>query len=313
MTEIHKQASRIPVESIDKESVSAWDLPSISKDGKIVHSAEAEKRKQESERVEDIPRPAKSNVLTAEELEKISRDAYDEAFAEGKTDGYNKGLEEGQRKAYNDTQHVLNEERKKLSAIAEALFAPMTEQQEALENVIVDMTVQLVKHLLRKEVASDPSVLYPVVTTALAALPAGANNIEVHLNKEDAALFKSACPDLQPDWKIVADPQLASGGCKIVTAESLVDYSLEKRMRDYLADIAMQPAVAEADVEPIASYRKQPETTTVEADIPPAAEPGAANADFDLPDAEENSVDEFDEERFDFLSDRDEPTEPDGQ
>lgn len=300
MTENYKQANRIPGESVDKDSVSAWDLPSMSKDGKVVYSAQAEKKKQQSERVEDIPRPAKSNILTADELEKISRDAYDEAFAEGKADGYNKGLEEGQRKAYNDTQHVLNEERKKLSAIAEALFVPMSEQQDALENAIVDMAVQLVKYLLHREITSDPAVLYPVITTALDALPAGAKNIEVHLNKDDAALFKTACPDIQPEWKIVADPQLAPSGCKVLSSESLVDYSLEKRMRDYLADIAVRPDIAETEVEPVTSYRKE----TIPP-VPPRGEDSRLpDTEFDSPDINEGPVDELDEDRFDFLDDK---------
>ena len=300
MTENYKQANRIPGESVDKASVSAWDLPSMSLDGEVIHSAQTEKKKQQSERVEDIPRPAKSTILTADELEKISRDAYDEAFAEGKADGYNKGLEEGQRKAYNDTQHVLNEERKKLSAIAEALFVPMSEQQDVLENTIVDMAVQLTKHILHREITSDPAVLYPVITTALDALPTGAKNIEVHLNKDDAALFKIACPDIQPEWKIVADAHLAPGGCKVLSSESLVDYSLEKRLRDYLADVAVRPDIAETEVEPITSYRKE----TVPP-VPPRAEDSRLpDTDFDSPDINEDSGDEFDEEQFDFLNEK---------
>ena len=255
MTDINKQTNRIPAESLrDQDTVSSWNLPSISKDGKIVYSAEAEKRKRQAEKIEDIPKPQKSKILTADELEQISKDAYQEGFQEGKRDGMVQGQEEGKQKAYVEHKRLIDEEKNKLQAIANALFAPLQDQQQQLENAIIDIAVQLAKHILQQEISSDPSVLFAVVDKALAALPAGSKNIKLFMNPNNAEMFKEAAGDIRDNWTIVGDPHMAPGGCRVETYESVADFSFETRVRDYIAEVQQGGDKQETEVQPMAQF-----------------------------------------------------------
>jgi len=247
-------------------------LPKIGAGKKPIKSAQREKREKAQqavkEKIEDVSRQNKPKHLTAEELQSIADQAQQEGYAEGFKQGMDKGLKQGEskgkdlgeRKAYQETKAALDAEKAKLAAIAQRLLEPMQAQEAFLEQQLLALALTLAKQLLLSEIESSPEKLARIINTAIAALPVGAKNITVFVNENDARLIDSIIPPEHRNWRLQDDNALASGGCRVETDESLVDYSIEKRLSEYLEEVnALDEQSPSAPPEDTANERGQPE------------------------------------------------------
>jgi|GEM_PF-1030199 len=254
MTDVRKQAGRIPQESLSgDDSVATWKLPAMGKPGKVVKSAKREKRSRvASETIEDLGSRSKPKPLTAEELQKIADQAQQEGYADGFKEGMEKGLQQGEtkglqlgeHKAYAELKPKLLDEQQRFSTIATQLMEPMGQQDAGLEKLVLELVMGVSRHLLADEITASPSKLMHIVQRALAALPVGAKNIRVSVNEADARLLETVIPAEHRNWQLLEDDSLHSGGCRIETEESLVNYSIEARLNEFLShaeEMALDP------------------------------------------------------------------------
>lgn len=275
-----KLANRIPFEDI--ETVQVWTLPSLS-DGKTrvvptgkKQQEKEEKAKQEQEKkaaeeiIEEITEPT-IRPLTAEQLAEITEQAeregrehgYQEGFQQGFAEGEKKGLQQGEQKAYAETKAALEEQTCRFQQIADALLEPLATQGAKLENVILDMAVNIARHLLNRELIEDPSALFHLVERAVNALPAGAKNIRVYLNPDDVELAHEAFANSGCNWTFYPDSKMGRGGCRVETDQSLVDYSVERRLQQMLDQVNLLGELTAEEETPIADYTPpEPVATT---------------------------------------------------
>jgi len=199
--------------SSDVDAVS-WQFPEI--DGS--HSV--------NEQLQNIKIP------TANELESIQRQAYDEALEKGYQEGLAKGLKAGEVKITQQAQGIKN--------LMNSLAEPLKELDEKVENELVDLAILIAKQLVRRELKIDSGQVVAVVKEAVAALPSSSHLVKLHLHPEDASLVRAA---LQLDeagserWKIIEDPVLTRGGCRVKTENSQIDATIENRLSHLIANI----------------------------------------------------------------------------
>lgn len=255
MVDEKKNPNRIPFESLVNDAVSSWSLPRMNDHGSILKSAEIEKRqaeiqkeKSKKEKVEDVSPEDKPQPMTAEQLQVLAEEARQEGYAEGYAEGLKKGTDQGlekgtkqgQKKAYDETKADLIDTQNRLRGIAQCLFEPMQQQTELLENTLVDMAMMLAKHLIRQEITQSPIVLFNVIQRAVNSLPIGEKNIIIMLNDADADLMDNVLATKKSSWKIERDNQVTSGGCIVKTENSLIDYEIENRLKQYLDEVIYQ-------------------------------------------------------------------------
>lgn len=289
-----KPPTNAPFEIIRQtEGVTSWAPPSMNVKGKVVQSAIKERKRPKNESIEDLPPAKRPAPLTADALQKMAAEAKEEGFAEGRaeglanghTEGYNKGIDEGSKKAYQETLSQLESERARLKAIADELFTPMKGQQVELETIIVDMVVNLTKKLVQAELNTDPTLLFNLVNRAVNELPVGAKNIRVELNKEDAELMAGLAEDRGgvEKWPIELNPSLASGGCRVISDESLIDFDLTNRLNKFFEEAGEQSEDWDADNNSDSDLRYQ-EEPLIERPAPKEkpAVATAPDADLDL-------------------------------
>ncbi|MFL0799177.1 MAG: flagellar assembly protein FliH [Agarilytica sp.] len=289
MTDKTKQANRIPYESVEEEgAVSGWSLPSVeSKKSRLAFSAKTDKKNKgrssrDGEIVEDYKGSVKPKPLTADDLQKLAAEAKKEAFDQGYQEGLAKGLAEGAQKgqkqghnkAYQETKTLVTDEIKRMGKIASQLFSPMQSQEETLENIVVDMAIHFAQEIIAQEIQSSPQALLGIVHRALAALPTGSKNVSVYLNEADSEVVDKYLPVAQREWRVHVDDTVASGGCRVQTHESLVDYTCEHRLSEYLKHVREQGNVTEEAVAPVEVYERSdngdmasPEVNTAETDV----------------------------------------------
>lgn len=228
------------------QGATLWQLPDIG------GGARLEARVEEVE----MDRPP---AITAEAIETIQKQAYDEAVEQGRQDGYRegeqKGYDEGSQKGYEEgkrkgcqegreageaeLREVQREHGECLRQLLAALDAPLADLDEQVEGELVLLAVAIAKQVVRRELKIDPGQIVATVKSAVGALPSASRDIVLHLHPDDAELVKSALSlvDSSAQWKIVDDPLITRGGCRVTSEFSVVDATVEKRLAQAVAKV----------------------------------------------------------------------------
>lgn len=168
------------------------------------------------------------------EASRAERQAYDEAFAQGKADGIAAG-----RAEYESRNAELVKRTQRLDAILNVLSKPLAEMDAQVERQLTTLALTVARHLVRRELRIDPTQVVAIIRETVALLPASARNVRVHLHPEDAALVREvlAAPQSERAWSVVEDPVTSRGGCKVTTDTAHIDARLETRLGEVIAQV----------------------------------------------------------------------------
>lgn len=209
------------------ESLRLWSMPDVS-------GADA-LRDSETVELEDEPTP----ILTVDEIEAMQKQAYDEAFAQGKMHGFQQGFDEGSKKGYEDNLHLLQGQAAALISLLESLSEPFKRLDEEVEKELVKLVIGIATQIIRRELKLDPGQIVAVVRETLNVLPLTSQKITLKLHPEDAELMRTALAldEASPSWSIVEDPLITRGGCEVDTEISHVDATVEHRLAAVIATL----------------------------------------------------------------------------
>ena len=170
-----------------------------------------------------------SSLLTAEKLEELQKQAYDEAFAAG--------LEKGRKAG----EAEMNRRIARLDDLLRAMTQPMDTLDDEVLEQLVELAMTTVKQLFRREISAEPTHVIGVVREAVQLLPMAAQDVRVRLHPEDAALVRDSLSTVSDDeqaWSIVEDPLIDRGGCSVTTESSQVDAQTQTRLKAVIGAIA---------------------------------------------------------------------------
>jgi len=202
----------------DQEDVKQWNPPEMVSSFSDVSMLEA-----------------KGSLLTAEQLEQVQDQAYQEGFEQGKKDGFKFGHDE----ALEETRGYLREKAQSLDMLLSTLDTPLKELDEQVERELISLTISMVRQLVRREVKADPGQIIGVVRESLMLLPVSSRNVRLVLHPEDAKLVREIFEVSEQElvWSIVEDPVLGRGGCKVITDTSQIDATLESRLATMISTL----------------------------------------------------------------------------
>jgi flagellar assembly protein FliH len=235
---------RIPSEALGE--VTSWMLPPVDDSGRVLSSAEKEARmrrekllRQDKEVIEIVEIPEQEPAgMTAQDMQDIFDAAEKDGFAQGHAEGFEKGnsdgFEAGRQQGLMEMRAQLTLEQQRFHNLANALFNPLTAQDNDIENMLLDVICSLTQSVIQRELVTDSSHILELVKTAVDVLPIGSKNIRVSLNPDDLVAVETYAAEQQLDWKFFGDIQLQPGGCKIETPESRVDFSVSQRLQTVL-------------------------------------------------------------------------------
>lgn len=161
-----------------------------------------------------------SQYLTANRFEEIQRQAYEEGFELGRREGVEKGAA------------LAREKTERIEAILNLLARPLRQLDDEVVGEIAGLALTIARHVIRREIRTDPGQVIAVVQRAAAILPAASRNIRLFVNPADAVTLREGLSALQGEqsaWQILEDPGLARGGCRIETEHSRIDASIERQ------------------------------------------------------------------------------------
>ncbi len=169
-------------------------------------------------------RPYGNKLLTARQIEEVQQQAYEESYDKG----YKEGLAAGKLEINKTVQH--------LNTVVNALAKPFEELDDKVEEELVILVIAIAKQLIRRELKTDPGQVIGVVRECTSSLPVASQNIRLFLHPDDAAIIRDELvpAEGEPAWKIMEEPTMARGGCRVVTDTSRVDATVETRLNSII-------------------------------------------------------------------------------
>jgi len=165
-----------------------------------------------------------SSAPTAEELESIQKQAYEEGFAQGLKNGTEHKKQE------------IEQSIESLRSIIELLTEPLKEVDDVVVNQLAQLSMSVAKQVVRRELHTSEGEIVGIVREAMSALPASTREIVLNIHPDDAELVRNAfslgeeTESEELFWKIIEDPMLSRGGCKITSENSTIDATVEGRL-----------------------------------------------------------------------------------
>lgn len=177
---------------------------------------------------EDVIEESATPLPTAEQIEEIQRQAWQEGFEQGRVEGLQAAEQEAAERL------------RCLDQILQQMAHPLDELDERVEEQLVSLAMATARQLIRREIKSDPGQIIGVIREGIKLLPVSAGNIQLELHPEDAALVRERLNLGDGDersWHIAEDPTLSRGGCHISNSTSRIDATLETRINQVIAAV----------------------------------------------------------------------------
>lgn len=142
-----------------------------------------------------------------------------------------KAIEEGRVEGYAEGRAIVHAEVQRLQTLMQSADERWHQLHETAAAQVLDLALELARHILRHEITVHPEMILPVVREVLETLTDNGSHAQLLLHPSDAQLVREHLIDdlKQGGWKIIEDPRITPGGCRINTNHGEVDATLEKR------------------------------------------------------------------------------------
>lgn len=238
-------SSHILMDDDLNNDVSLWDLPIVSEGETptIVPGAEEPVLLPTAEDIENIQKQAYQEAYD-EAFEKAKLEGFEEGKSKGEKEGHVEGLEKGRQEghdaAYAERKEELDEKTHLFSSLVSSLASPLEKLDNVIEYELITLAMQVARHLIRRELKQDPSHVIAAIRQAINILPVSTQNVVLFLHPDDSILVRESLSlgdEEELRWKIIDDPMLTRGGCKVETANSRIDASVESQINSVIAQV----------------------------------------------------------------------------
>ncbi|WP_229507728.1 flagellar assembly protein FliH [Massilia sp. Dwa41.01b] len=137
----------------------------------------------------------------------------------------------GHAEAYEAGRVAAAEELGALRAIAATFSAAVAQADETIASDVLDLALHLARSMVRSAFTVRPELVIPIVREAIDYLPVLQQPAILALNPDDIDIVRAALADEldKGGWRVVADPQIGRGGCKVDTASNQIDAQAASR------------------------------------------------------------------------------------
>jgi flagellar assembly protein FliH len=169
------------------------------------------------------PLPPPIEYPTVEELEAIREQARKEGYDEGHEAGHADAIEAGKLANQEELQQVR--------ALADTFSSALQDADQLIANEVLDLALQLAKGMLKNALQVKPELILPIVRDAIEYLPVLQQPALLVLHPDDAALVRAGIGEEldKGGWRVVEDPSVGRGGCKVDTASNQIDATAAAR------------------------------------------------------------------------------------
>lgn len=216
---------------IPKEQLTAyqrWELAAFDENGQAsaVGSGPAVPSPQNVAGTGEDGLPVHVTLPTAEDLERLHQEAWQE--------GYNLGLEEGRKAGFESGRQEGEKYVRQLRALAEALETDRVRQDEEVAKEVLALAIAVAQQVVGTSLRVKPELLLATIREALLSLPSLSGHYRVVVHPDSAQVVKDWLSQEHGhlSWKLVEDEQMQAGGFRFESAHSELDASMQARWRE---------------------------------------------------------------------------------
>ena len=193
----------------------------------------------EEQFAEEIPPPPS---LTLEEIDAIREQARQEGYAEGQQQGLQAGRAEGYMAGLQQGQTEVNETIQHLRQIAVAFGTEVSQTSETMAPELLNLGLDISKAMIKTALNVKPELILPTISAAIHSLPGLQLPALLYLQPDDAALVREHLGEelSRNGWRLVEDPELQRGGCRMETGTNQVDATVQTRWRRIAESLSKQ-------------------------------------------------------------------------
>lgn len=215
------------------EMESFGDEPSIrTRDGDSERARAAASVNAEKARLADIAR----------KIDEDREQAHAEGYAAGVAEGRLAGMEEGRAAGLAEGRAQAEQEKLALQQIAETFGTEVARANELIAADMLELSLDLAKAMLKTALKVRPELIVPIVREAIHYLPTLQQPALLHLHPDDAAIIAIYMGDEinTAGWRVVEDPHMDRGGCRVETASNQVDATAPTRWQRIAAALGKE-------------------------------------------------------------------------
>lgn len=164
---------------------------------------------------------------TEEELAAIREQAHQQAYDEG----FKAGRDEGMAQALDEQRAATEQAMAPVRDIAGNFSTALREADQAISNEVLELALHLARGMLKTALRVKPELILPIVREAIEYLPVLQQPALLILNPEDAAVVRESIAEEldKGGWRVIDDPTIERGGCKVDTASNQIDATVQSR------------------------------------------------------------------------------------
>jgi flagellar assembly protein FliH len=175
--------------------------------------------------------------------ERLLSDRERRAYERGQQDGFAAGQQAAML--------VKSQHGREMARVLDELRGRFAELESDGAEQVLQLALAIARQVVRREVEVDASTVMPALREAVASVIDQQTHPRVHLNPADLEHLRV---DLEADGllkgcRFVPDASVQRGGCRVETAHSDVDATIESRWQRVLAAVGIDPRRAPRDVD----------------------------------------------------------------
>ena len=164
---------------------------------------------------------------------------HEEGLRQGLSQGKQQGLLEGQKEGFQkgfvsgeqSGKQAFLEAAKPVNELYQTLSRWQSEREQQQRHIICELVQKVAQQVIRAELTLMPQQILALVDETLEAMPGKTERVTVHLNPQDLERITQINAELPKEWKLVANPELPTGGCHLVTDDAEADASCDSRLQ----------------------------------------------------------------------------------
>jgi flagellar assembly protein FliH len=164
---------------------------------------------------------------------------HEEGLRQGLSQGKQQGLLEGQKEGFQkgfvsgeqSGKQTFLEATKPVNELYHTLSRWQSEREQQQRHIICELVQKVAQQVIRAELTLMPQQILALVDETLEAMPGKTEKVTVHLNPQDLDRITQINAELPKEWKLVANPELPTGGCHLVTDDAEADASCDSRLQ----------------------------------------------------------------------------------
>jgi flagellar assembly protein FliH len=194
---------------------------------------------------EPVSEPEPEPAVEVEPEEVRLQRAFDTGHAAGHAAGHAEGHAEAARIGHEQldayVQGQAREHAAHLAAVVQQLDQRLQASERHMARQVLDLAAELARQIVRRDLATQPDAVMPVVREALALLGSEHKPATVRMHPADLEVVGAALQEqyatLPVAWS--ADPTVERGGCLVESAGTVVDGQVSARWRRAVGQLGL--------------------------------------------------------------------------